>query len=172
MSGSGAARITACGRVRWSAHKSTVPASVVAGTAGPVVNTIVVPVLVALRRRSTIPGNSWRWYTRPRCHPSRGDTWIELRCQETLTSLPTGERMTFWASPLIVPGAPPRDGISSITSSNWTTASPRRSGATLPDSGTVRRTVGGVVRGGPPGGSPWLAQAPPPTRTVRSSRAT
>src|SRR5205814_1255696 len=78
---------------------------------------------------------------------------------------------TFWASPLIVPGAPPRDGISSITSSNWTTASPRRSGATLPDSGTVRRTVGGVVGAGRRAGRPgWRRRPRRPGRSGAAER--
>ncbi|HXL33277.1 MAG TPA: hypothetical protein VN953_00005, partial [Gemmatimonadales bacterium] len=59
---------------------------------------------------------------------------------------------------------------SSITSSNWTTALPRKSGTTAPDSGVVRKMAAGVVRGGPPGGAPWLAQ--PNASALTSSPAT
>src|SRR5439155_11585571 len=78
----------------------------------------------------------------------------------------------FCARPVIAPVPPPPElpGASSITSSNWTTALPRNPGTTAPDSGVVRRIAAGVVRGGPPGGSPWFAQ--PNARALRSSPAT
>src|SRR5207245_3828165 len=183
VSGSGAARITACPSARCSTHKSAVPVIVALGRAAPVENTIIVARLVALRRRSRIPGSSSRWYTRFGFQPSLGFTWIALRCHDTFTSPATGDSTTCRASPPITPVPPPKPpppppppppAISSITSSNWTIASSLSPGTTAPDSGTVRTTTGGVVSGGPPGGSPWFAHAPPPPhpQATSSSRAT
>src|SRR5881628_3743594 len=173
VSGRGAARITACPRGRCSTHSSAVPAIVAVGTAGPVENTISFVRLVALRRRSMMPGRSSRWYTRLGFQPSLGFTWIALRCHDTFTPPATGDSTTWRARPLMAPVPPPRPpppppppppAISSITSSNWMTASSLSAGTTAPDSGIVRTTCGGVVSGGPPVARPgWRKRRSRPT---------
>ena len=183
MSGIGAARITAPGNMRCSTQSSAVPVSdaLAWGGAGPVAKTNVAPFFITLRRRSVIPGSSSRWYTRFRFQPSAGLTWIAERCQDTFTSPAAGDSTTWRASPVTAlappppPPPPPPPGISSITSLNWMTASPFKSGTTVPDSGATLTICGGALSGGPPGGSPGLAQPPPPppaSSAVRSSRAT
>src|SRR5947209_96550 len=71
---------------------------------GPVEKITVLLCLIALRRRSWIPGSSSRRYTRPGRHPSTGRTWMFVRCHETFTSPATGDSTTWRPRP---PPPPP-----------------------------------------------------------------
>src|SRR5207244_130114 len=114
------------------------------------------------------------------CEGDVGDRVGERRganhCPAPRTSPAAGDN-TIWrarpvtaAAPPPPPPPPPRDpGISSITSSNSMTASPFHPGTTAPDSGMTRTIWGGVVWGGPPGGSPWRAHAAPPAPSAATT---
>src|SRR5437899_7843146 len=92
---------------RCSTHCSAVPVSTACPMAGPVEKITVLLCLIALRRRSAIPGSSSSRYTRPGRHPSTGRTWMAVRCHDTFTSPATGDSTTWRPRPPTPPPPPP-----------------------------------------------------------------
>src|SRR6266571_6909217 len=110
---------------RCSTHCSAVPVSTACPMAGPVEKITVLLCLIALRRRSAIPGSSSSRYTRPGRHPSTGRTWMAVRCHDTFTSPATGDSTTWRPRPPTAPPPPPTPAHPSPPPSR---RSPRRIG--------------------------------------------